>query len=343
MSRREFLQLAHTFNAEKHGVGGWYASEKLDGMRAYWDGGWTRGRLTSSVPFANTVKDYRRISPPYSTGLWSRYAKPIAAPDWWLDELPDFPLDGELYLGPGKFQDLISIAKTFVNVDKDAWEEVEYRVFDLPPDYSFLAPGKINNPQWTAIFDDMRDLAPARKYGVMNFHKVCRMIELGKIKLSGPAIWETQVKLPMTTETAMANVDIMLNHFLSKGGEGVVLRKPESVWTPQRTWDLLKLKPWLDSEALVTGYVWGKGKLEGLMGAMIVDWQGKTFELSGFTDGERTLLGVYEGGEKYKGPGTPVSINHYNPHFPKGSTVSFRYRELTKDGIPKEARYWRKR
>jgi DNA ligase-1 len=339
-TRREFLQLAYNYDPNKHSIGGWYASEKLDGMRAYWDGGWTRGKLTSEIPFANTLKDFRRVTPPYSTGLWSRYAKPIAAPDWWLDELPDFPLDGELYLGPGRFQELISTVKRFEPIDRD-WENVEYRVFDLPPDYSFLAPGKINNPQWTAIFDDMRDLPPVRKYGVMNFHKVNRMVELGKIRLTGPAIWETQVKLPMQTDTAEANIDILLDHIVSKGGEGVVLRKPESIWTPQRTWDLLKLKPWHDSEALVTGFVWGKGKLEGLFGSMIVEWRGKTFELSGFTDAEREL---YHFGTDRRTSGTPgeqVPPTVGSKLFPKGSVITFRYRELTNDGLPKEARYFR--
>ena len=29
--------------------------------------------------------------------------------------------------------------------------------------------------------------------------------------------------------------------------------------------------------------------------------------------------------------------------FRKGQTVTFKYRELSDEGIPKEARYWRKR
>ena len=39
-----------------------------------------------------------------SSGLWSRYGNPIVAPDWWLDQLPNCPLDGELWAGRGKFQ-----------------------------------------------------------------------------------------------------------------------------------------------------------------------------------------------------------------------------------------------
>lgn len=341
MNKREFLQLAHNYD-KKYDIGGWFASEKLDGMRAYWDGGWTRGKLTSEIPFANTLKDFRRVTPPYSTGLWSRYGKPIAAPDWWIDGLPDFPLDGELYLGPGKFQELISTVKRFLPNDRK-WSKIEYRVFDIPPDYTFLAPGKINNPQWTAIFDDMRDTAPTRPFGVMNFYKINRMIALGKISLgTGPAIWETQVKLPMRTETVEANINILLDHILEKGGEGLILRKPESVWTPLRTRNLLKLKPWLDSEALVTGYVWGRGKLEGLMGSMTVNWKGKTFELSGFTDEERKIShSTLETVEPE--PGQKIGEMFTSIKFPRGSLVTFRYRELTDDGIPKEARYWRKR
>lgn len=346
MSKREFVQLAHTFDPEKHRVGGWYASEKLDGMRAYWDGGWTRGCLTSQVPFANTVKDYRRISPPHSTGLWSRYAKPIAAPDWWLDSLPDFPLDGELYLGPGRFQELMSIAKRFVEVNEELWKGVEYRVFDIPSDHCFLMDGTINNPQWTATFDGLRDVGPVRQYGPMSLHKICRMRELKKITLgTGPATWEPQVRLPVQTDAASEYFERFLDYIMERGGEGLMLRKPESIWTPTRTWNLLKLKPWNDSEALVTGYTWGKGKLEGLMGAMIVEWHkghGEKFELSGFTDKERELVLI----DKEQGsriPGSVVSSSWMSEHFPRGSTVTFRYRELTRDGIPKEARYWRKK
>jgi DNA ligase-1 len=342
MARREFLQLAQTYDSSKHIVGGWYASEKLDGMRAYWDGGWTRGKLTSEVPFANTAKDYRRITPPYSTGLWTRYAKPISAPGWWLDELPDFPLDGELWLGSGRFQEVISAVKKFEPVDVE-WQDIEYHVFDLPSDYAFLAPGKINNPQWTAIFEDMREFAPIRQYSAMSLHKICRMLELEKITLgTGPVYWVNQVTLPMQTDAAEEKMGELLDAVLDCGGEGLMLRKPQSIWTPLRTWDLLKVKPWLDSEATVLGFMWGRGKLQSLMGSMVVSWRDKIFELSGFTDVERELLLIDHRKRGECVPGTKVSTSWYSPHFARDTKVSFKYRELTKDGIPKEARYWRK-
>jgi DNA ligase-1 len=342
MSKREFLQLAHTYTPNKQSVGGWYASEKLDGMRAYWDGGWTRGRLTSEVPFANTLKDFIRVNPVHSTGLWSRYGKPIAAPNWWLDRLPPFPLDGELYAGVGMFQRVMSVVKKHTPVDYE-WKEITYRIFDLPSDYEFLGPGKINNPQWSADFEDMRDLAPNRLHGPMTFHTVCRMLELKKLSLgTGSAVWQQQIRLPIHTELAERELARLLESVLELEGEGVILRNPSSIWEPRRTWNLLKVKPSRDSEATVIGYTWGKGKLEGLMGSMLVDWEGVQFELSGFTDAERKMVCNHKGFDP-RDPGTVITADFLSLPFPIGSTVSFKYRELTDDGKPKEARYWRKR
>ena len=108
MPRREFLQLAHTYDAAKHKIAGWYVSEKLDGTRAFWDGGLSRGQPTKLIPWASVIdpktkKPKDRVKP-VATGLWSRYGNPIMAPDWFLDSLPPIFLDGELWTGRGSFQ-----------------------------------------------------------------------------------------------------------------------------------------------------------------------------------------------------------------------------------------------
>jgi DNA ligase-1 len=81
---------------------GWWLSEKLDGVRAYWDG----------------------------KQFLSRLGNLFHAPDWFLAGLPDVPLDGELWLGRRLFQRTVSVVR---RQDKsDLWKDLTYVVFDAP-------------------------------------------------------------------------------------------------------------------------------------------------------------------------------------------------------------------
>ncbi|MBI3410510.1 MAG: DNA ligase [Planctomycetes bacterium] len=81
---------------------GWWLSEKLDGVRAYWDG----------------------------RQFLSRLGNVFYAPDWFIEGLPAEPLDGELWLGRKSFQRAVSIVR---RQDKsDHWKELSYVVFDAP-------------------------------------------------------------------------------------------------------------------------------------------------------------------------------------------------------------------
>ena len=84
---------------------------------------------------------------------------------------------------------------------------------------------------------------------------------------------------------------------------------------------LLKHKRGRDAEARVVGYRPGKGKYEGMVGALLVeDAHGRRFALgSGLRDADRAA---------------PPAI---------GSTVTFRYDGLTEQGNPRFARYLRVR
>jgi DNA ligase-1 len=80
-------------------------SEKLDGVRALWDGHVLRfrsGRL-------------------------------IAAPDWFLAGLPAVALDGELWMGRRSFDVLSGVVRKASAVDAE-WHSVRYMVFDMPQD-----------------------------------------------------------------------------------------------------------------------------------------------------------------------------------------------------------------
>ena len=80
----------------------WWMSEKLDGVRAYWDG----------------------------KQFLSRQGNIYHAPDWFIEGLPTVPLDGELWIDRKKFQRTVSIVR---RQDKnDLWNEVRFLVFDAP-------------------------------------------------------------------------------------------------------------------------------------------------------------------------------------------------------------------
>ncbi|MBO6933684.1 MAG: DNA ligase [Deltaproteobacteria bacterium] len=94
--------LAESFDPDVHDPSGWWMSEKLDGVRAWWDG--------------------KRFI--------SRQGNEYFAPEWFTEGLPDHPLDGELFGGRGEFQRTVSIAR---RADRSKeWSELSYVIFDGP-------------------------------------------------------------------------------------------------------------------------------------------------------------------------------------------------------------------
>jgi len=347
--KREFLQLAHTFNPKKHGVAGWFLSEKLDGMRCLWDGGLSRGRAAADVPWANVEKHARYKTEQIASGLWTRYGQPIHAPDWFLDDLPPIILDGELYAGRGQFQHVVSTVKRLSPVDSQ-WDHITYKVFDAPRADEVFADGTINNTNFKKVFRGIRTAQlkqPSSPSGFAYRLSWLRMLDVGKC-------WSRveQVQLPFKTADALAAVERGLNLITGDlfGGEGLILKSPNCMWLPERCHTMLKYKKTLDAEGTVIGYTWGRetdkgSKLLGLMGALIVRQDnGKTLELSGFTDEERNM--EFDANTEDYGslhPGEVCEDFVYNPKFPRGSRVTYRYRELTDDGVAKEGRYFRRK
>jgi len=361
MSNREFLQLAHTY-LPKHRVGGYFMSEKLDGQRAYWDGGITRGLAKKSIPWANTAKDSRLLKEQVSTGLWSRYGNVMHAPPEWLDTLPRLPLDGELYSRELSRQQLMSIIKKHEPNEQD-WMQVEYPCFDIPAYESVLRDGRINNNNFKLILSNC--MSWLQENGLLGegsldyrpdpktpFETVYYLL---KKLCTGHAIAHVQVQLPFATQQAIAMLEQETARIVERGGEGMVVRAPGGIWTPKRVKTVLKVKPTDDAEAVVVGYTTGRvgkeGRHLGRMGALITEYNGHRLELSGVKDHERTLSVIDTFGFEKK-PASEWATEHpgedcpgwiTNNRFPIGSQVTFRYRGMSDDGIPSEARYWRPR
>ena len=78
------------------------ASEKLDGVRARWDG----------------------------EKLISRGGNVFAAPPWFTKDFPSQMMDGELWTGKAGFEEVVSIVRR--DEPHPGWAKVKYVVFDLP-------------------------------------------------------------------------------------------------------------------------------------------------------------------------------------------------------------------
>lgn len=85
---------------------------------------------------------------------------------------------------------------------------------------------------------------------------------------------------------AQAFADCVIQH----GGEGAVLRNPRAIYQPgKRNADIIKIKKGVSFDLKVLGVYEGKGKYEGTLGGLICQWKnGKTIEISGMTDAQRT-------------------------------------------------------
>lgn len=361
--KREFLMLGKPYEPNKHKIAGFYMSEKLDGIRCFWDGGLSRGVPTSSVPWANTINpktgQIKTKVKEFATGLWSRYGNPIAAPDWFLNSLPACPLDGELWCGRGGFQTVTSVCKKDVPLDEE-WQQVSFAVFGCPNIFSVFGSGQINNANFTKSFDrdDIERWIKNREPAVLQDFQYLTGEPMFSAELANLNAWldhssETyflvkQIKLPDCEQEAREMVEENKRHVIENGGEGLILRDPNSVWTPKRVNAVLKVKGQLDDEGILVGYTSGRdtakgSKLLGMIGALVLDYNGKRLELAGLTDEEREFTNRDDIQFAIENPGCDMPPGTSARCFCIGDKITFTYRELTNDGIPKEARYLRKR
>ena len=203
----------------------YFVSEKYDGVRAWWNG----------------------------RQLVTRSGRAILAPPGFTQGFPDQPLDGELWLGRGRFAELSGLVRR--ESPGEDWSEVRYMVFDLPH-----------------LIGDFET----------------RYAALGELiaKAGNPHLQRVHQAPVGSSEQLLAH----LSAVTGTGGEGLMLQRRDAPYRGGRSDDLIKLTAQRDAEARVVAHVPGKGKYEGAMGALLVeDAAGRRFRIgSGFTDLERT-------------------------------------------------------
>lgn len=241
--RRKFLMEATKYT-RNHTVGGYYLSEKFDGVRAFWDGGLSRDCLVTAVPYAS-VNNPRTLTASRSgvaTGLWSRDGRVIQAPDWFLNQLPCLPLDGEIWLGRGRRKDCKLMAR---GKYRDAWKLAEYAIFDSPSYDMFFQSGRVVTQvtniqietakvqEWAGVrAEKLFDKIYSIDYGPVE--KVFAVLR-DYIPSEGPIYLALHRKLPIHVLEAERVALSQLEKILKAGGEGIILRNPEDVWQPQRS------------------------------------------------------------------------------------------------------------
>lgn len=352
MGKREFLQKAHMLILDKHVFAGHLWSEKLDGMRCFWDGGISLGTDKDQVPWANTEKDERFQNQQIATGLWTTYANVIHAPNWWTAQLPRIPFDGELYI-PFNRQLLMSIVKKHVPIDSE-WKLISYHCFDEPAPEIIFGTGVISNPHFNKVisWQACREYVDAFKYDFrprpdFKFWKTKLMLER-HLDDHPFAVAHPQYELPLQTLHATRFIEAKLEEITNSGGEGMIIRHPDAPYICEKTHWIRKMKKYDDMEGTVTGYTSGRegkdDKLLGMMGNIILELEnGKRMELSGFTHQERELQPDEGCIWACENPGKVCPSWITSSLFPRGSQITFRYRGLTNDDIPQEAHYFRKK
>lgn len=218
------LQLANRYH-DQIDIAHYWVSEKFDGVRGYWDG----------------------------TRMMSRQGNIIHTPPWFVDALPETPLDGELWLGRDQFDRLSGIIRRH-RINEEDWRLVKYLIFDLPASQQIF------------------DLRIEKIKSIVKQVNQSHIQRVEQFKLN-----DHQVLL----ET--------LDRIVKNKGEGLMLHRGASHYRNSRSDDLLKLKQSNDAEATVIEHTAGKGKYTGLLGSLLVETNDqRRFKIgTGFSDLER--------------------------------------------------------
>jgi DNA ligase len=258
-------RLAHANHyTENIDISQYLVSEKLDGVRGYWDG----------------------------KNLYTRNGNLINTPQWFIKGWPNRKLDGELWIGRNHFEEVSGIVRRKQPNDKD-WKNLKFMVFDLHP--------KAQRPN--TPFE-------------VRLKEINSLIKLARSKYLF-AITQFQV-------SSHDELNAKLSGLVDKGAEGLMLHRRTAPYRAGRSDDILKLKPHWDAEVKVLAHLPGKGKYQGMMGALLVQGvsetqvKGKQFRIgTGFNDQERR---------------TPPAV---------GSIITYRFQGYTKSGLPKFPSYLR--
>lgn len=244
------IQKAKNYNNNQN-ISGWLMSEKLDGIRAYWTG----------------------------KELLSKNGNKIFAPTWFIKNLPDFKLDGELWTKRDDFENIQNIVLD--ETPSLDWNKITYNIFEVPNQ-------KGNFLQRLEV--------------IKNWQK---QKQIKHLKI-----------IPQIVCKNEEHLNSYLEELVSKKAEGVIIKNPDKEYFTGRSDEILKVKKFYDMEGLVIGHNYNDKKEFKSLKLKLEN--GVVFNLGGgFSDKQRL-----------------------NP--PKlGQIITFKYYDLTKNGKPKFASFFK--
>lgn len=189
------LQKAKTYDEQE--VKNWVMSEKLDGIRGYWTG----------------------------KQLLTRKGKKINAPIWFIDNFPNFELDGELWSKREDFENIQSIVMDKEPTSK--WDEISYNIFEVP----------------NANGDFLERLKKAENWFEKHPNSYVKIIKQIEVKNKN-------------------HLNEFLEEVISKNGEGIIVKDPSKKYHTGRSPHILKVKKAQDMEGTIVGINKGETHLK---------------------------------------------------------------------------------
>ena len=204
--------------------------------------------------------------------------------------------DGEL-LAAGTFKDCIAQRQATNSIanSKGVKTGLTFNVFDMVPLDEFRSGISADNALvrkvtlGATLMDESTQILEPEKWAVLiqafGIHQELKAIRpvpiLGFVK-------------------SMADVEPIVSKIWARGGEGVMLNSSVGKYEIKRSKELLKIKHTEEHTLKVVDILEGTGKFEGMMGALVVDYNGNKLGVgSGFSNAQRQE--IWDNPDRYIG------------------------------------------
>lgn len=218
---------------------------------------------------------------------------------------PSIALDGELWMGRGNFEKMGLVRR------KNPSKPLEVEKW-------------INDWKQSGIAYHAFDILNMQKPFEERMNALKRLVFDSNSSIDRDAHHRYTFKFASQVRLPLAETINLAQNIIRAGGEGVMLRKPGSLYEGTRSSTLLKLKPYSDMEVKIISHnISTRGKYMGKLSSfqcVLLDDERVQFAVSGMCE----------------------DIRHtYTMTHPVGSIITIKYTSLYKNGTPREATYFR--